>query len=81
MGRLNTPPPDALTPGTMIGCKGNIYKVPDLASVDRHVKYLTDRLRHWERSEKSFAELVETLRTDRDALLDYRNLMVVVEPV
>jgi hypothetical protein len=77
MGRLNTPD-ESVGKDYVIGVKGTRYFAPTLKECDRHIQFLTLRIRRWAVSEKNFDDLVEVLTEDRDLLLSRRLFLMIM---
>lgn len=78
MSRLTTPD-DQTGMDYVVGCKKSRYFVPTISHVDDQLKNLTARLNRWVEAGK-FPDLVETLATDRDLLLDRRSYLALMAP-
>lgn len=68
--RLSTPEP-VTQPDQIVGSKGATYVVESVEQCDRHVRFLTARIRRYQESSR-FADLIDLLLEDRDLILDKR---------
>lgn len=69
MSRWSSPTPSFDPLSTVVGLYGVRYPCPDLATVDRHIRVLCDRIRH---AVPHFPQLVAVFRDEIDLLLDRR---------